>query len=274
MLVRILGTLTAAVTIAASAGWALQRRLIYLPLQRVPPIEQVLPGGEEITFTTADGLDLRAWFRPSGLDPGPAVLVLPGNGGNRAGRALLAQELARRGLSVLLVDYRGYGGNPGSPHEEGLYEDARAAREALVGRDDVDPDRVVYFGESLGAAVALALALEHPPAALVLRSPFTSLPDVARVHYPFVPAALLKDRYPSLEIVGEVDAPLFVAAGEADTIVPFEQSRELYEAAPQPKRIHAVAEAGHNEVSLFTGEDLLDAVARFLVEHDVLDGPA
>jgi fermentation-respiration switch protein FrsA (DUF1100 family) len=103
------------------------------------------------------------------------VLVFNGNGGNRAHRAPLAAALSRSGLAVLLFDYRGYGGNPGAPTEPGLLADARAARAYLASRPGVDPGRLVYLGESLGAAVAVALAVEVPPLALVLRSPFTSL---------------------------------------------------------------------------------------------------
>ena len=123
---------------------------------------------------------------------------------------------------MLLLDYRGYVGNPGSPSEDGLLADARAARAYLLSRADVDPARLVYFGESLGAAVAVALAAEHPPAALILRSPFTSLADIAAVHYPFLPAGLmLRDRYESIERIGRVRAPLLVVAGQRDRIVPF-----------------------------------------------------
>ena len=125
------------------------------------------------------------------------------------------------GLAVLLFDYRGYGGNPGHPTEEGLAADARAALGYLAGRPEVDPERVIYFGESLGAAVALRLATERPPAALVLRSPFASLAEVGRRHYPVLPVSLLlRDRYDSAALAGRLDAPLLVVAGGRDQIVP------------------------------------------------------
>src|SRR5215212_9492135 len=115
--------------------WAIQRQLIYFPdVGRVPPAGAVIEGARDVTLHTADGLELGAWFvPPSGREPGTpmAVLVAPGNGGNRASRAGLAHELSARGLAVLLMDYRGYGGNPGSPGEEGLAADAFAASQAL-----------------------------------------------------------------------------------------------------------------------------------------------
>ena len=109
-------------------------------------------------------------------------------------------------------------------------------------------DKIVYFGESLGAAVAVGLAVERPPAALVLRSPFTSLADVAAVHYPWLPARrLLLDRYPSIERIGSVGVPVMVIAGDRDDIVPEPLSRRLYDAANEPKRFVLVPGAGHND---------------------------
>ena len=119
-----------------------------------------------------------------------AVLVAPGNGGNREGRAGLAEELSERGLAVLLMDYRGYGGNPGSPSEEGLAADAFAAAEALEALG-YPPERTIYFGESLGTGVVAAFQVRRPPAGMVLRSPFTELADVGAHHYPFLPVRLL-----------------------------------------------------------------------------------
>jgi fermentation-respiration switch protein FrsA (DUF1100 family) len=249
--------------------WAFQRHLIYLPAPRaVPPAASVLPGAEEVTFTTADGLRLGGWFVPaqpalSGR-PGPAVLVCNGNGGNRSLRAALAAALSRMGLAVLLFDYRGYGGNPGDPSEEGLAADARAARAYLAGRAEVDPDRLVYFGESLGAAVALRLAVERPPAALVLRSPFASLAEVGRRHYPLAPMSLLRDRYDSAALAGRLAAPLLVVAGGRDRIVPASHSRRLFAAAPQPKRLVVLDGADHNDHDLLAGPRLLAELRAFL----------
>ena len=169
---------------------------------------------------------------------------------------------------VLLFDYRGYAGNPGDPTEDGLRADARAAAEALAARRDVDPERIAYFGESLGAAVAGGLATERPPAALVLRSPPSSLAEVGRHHYPFLPIfdALLFDRYPLAEQLRVVEVPLLVLVTEHDEIVPAELSRRVFDAAAEPKRYVPLTASHHNDPALLAGEEMLEAVTEFLGE--------
>jgi uncharacterized protein len=186
----------------------------------------------------------------------------------------LAAALSRAGLSVLLFDYRGYGGNLGRPSEGGLAADARAAQAWLAARPEVDPDRIAYFGESLGAAVALRLAVERPPAALILRSPFTSLTDVGRLHYPWLPVKwLLSDRYGSAARVAQLSVPLLVIAGERDQIVPSALSRRLYDAASAPKRFVLVPGADHNDAALLDGPQTVGETLRFLTQTAVLAAP-
>ncbi|MFN2556270.1 MAG: alpha/beta hydrolase [Nitriliruptorales bacterium] len=248
--------------------WILQRRLIYFPGGPPPPVEQLLTGGKAVTLGTDDGVELEAWFVASGPT---AVLVLPGNAGNRSNRAPLARALAAEGLSVLLLEYRGYGGNPGRPSEEGLRSDARAAVDWLEEHPDID--RIVYWGESLGTALATWLATERAPAALVLRSPFPSLGELARLHYGPVPDWFLRDRFQALEQVRVLDVPLLVVAGEQDEVVPLDLSRRLHAAAKEPKRFVVVPDAGHNDPALLNGKRLVDAFTGLLREHGVL-GPA
>lgn len=247
--------------------WAVQRQLIYFPTHELvdPPAELDF---EEATLSTEDGLDLEAWFVAPESPSEGTVVVFNGNAGNRSHRVPLARALSKRGYGVLLVDYRGYGGNSGSPSELGLAADARAAHAYLERREDVDPDRVVYFGESLGAAVALGLAVDRPPAALILRSPFTSLADIASVHYPFLPAGLLlRDDYPSRERVESVDVPTLVVAGSADRVIPLDQSADLYEAASEPKRMAVIEGVGHNDLALLAGDEMIEEIVTFLQTH-------
>jgi fermentation-respiration switch protein FrsA (DUF1100 family) len=253
--------LLAVVTALPTAVWLLQRRLIYFPDTAVPPAGSVLPGAKEITLRTEDGLALGAWHvTPTRADRGITVLLMPGNAGSRALRAPLARRLAAKGLAVLLLDYRGYGGNPGSPSEDGLIADARAARAYLVGHG-VPAERLIYFGESLGAAVATRLAAEQPPGGLVLRSPFPSLAAVGSQHYPLLPVRLLlRDRFPVTELIGHIRVPTAVVYGSADTIVPPEQSAAVAAAAGGPVWTTEVVGADHNDAALLEGNELVAAV--------------
>jgi len=166
---------------------------------------------------------------------------------------------------MLLFDYRGYGNSAGSPDERGLALDARAARRYLLSRPDVDAAGLVYFGESLGAAVAVELAAEHPPAALVLRSPFTSMADVGAYHYPILPVRLLlRDRYVAIDRIAHVRAPLLVIAGGNDRIVPLEQSRRVHDAARSPKAFVVIEGADHNDAALNAGPIVVAETMRLL----------
>lgn len=252
----------AVVSLSGVGLWAIQRRLIYFPDDGVTSVNVMGPGWAEVELHTADGLTLGAWYRAP--DAGqPVVVVFNGNAGNRADRAALGAGFGAVGWGVLLTDYRGYGGNPGDPTEDGLARDARAAIGFL--HEEAAGVPLVYFGESLGAAVAIELATAEAPSVLLLRSPFTSLADVGRVHYPWLPvSALLKDRYSSLERIGYVAAPTLVLAGDADSIVPIGQSQEIYAAAPEPKHFVLVEGADHNDAELVSGASLIDEIVRFV----------
>ncbi len=266
-MVRFLITTGIIVSLLLAVIWFAQRTLIYFP---DPYVRSATAAGlkdvEDVAFETEDGLTLQGWFSRPPLSPPPlTVVVFNGNAGNRSYRGDLANALRERGYAVFLFDYRGYGGNAGSPTERGLAADARAARAYLSKRADVDPSRLVYFGESLGSAVAVGLATEHPPAALVLRSPFTSLADVGAVHYPILPVRLLlRDRYDSIGRIRRIAAPLLVIAGSRDAIVPASQSRSLYEAAREAKTLVIIDGADHNDAALFSGAAMMESIATFL----------
>ncbi len=258
----LLAVLLAVSLAVLTLAWLLQRRMIYFPDSGVPPpAGSVLPGAREVTVRTEDGLDLGAWsVPPTGADRNLTVLVLPGNAGSRLLRAPLADRLAAEGFTVLLLDYRGYAGNPGSPSEDGLLADARAAVRHLAAAGS-PPERTIYFGESLGAAVAARLAVEHPPAGMVLRSPFTDLAAVGSRHYPFLPVRLLlQDRFPVAEPVASVRAPTAVVYGSRDTTVPPELSAAVASAAAGLVRRVEVAGADHNDRALLAGDELIAAV--------------
>ena len=262
-----LASLLLVATIGTVVLWALQRRLIYFPLSGVPrPAEVGLPTAEHVSFAAADGPTLHGWFVPATI-PGMSVtaIVFNGNAGHRGFRAPLAAMLADAGIATLLFDYRGYGESDGVPSEEGLAEDALAAFRHVTSRTDVARNRLLYFGESLGAAVAVRLATEHPPGALILRSPFSSLLDVGRHHYPFLPvAAVLRDRYASIERIANIRCPLLVISAAHDSVVPAEQSRQLHDAARPPKRLIVFEGVDHNDDAFLASPQLRAAVLDFV----------
>lgn len=247
--------------------WWLQRELIYFPdASCVPTAGEVIEGARDVTLYTEDGLELGAWFVPAASGPAAtdyrmAILVAPGNGGNRADRAGLAEELRRRGLAVLLMDYRGYGGNPGSPSEEGLARDAMAAVETL---EDLGypAERTIYFGESLGSGVVAALQALQPPAGIVLRSPFPELADVGSRLYPWLPVRLLlRDPFRVVEHLAGSEVPVTVVYGDRDSVVPPDLSARVADKAPALSERVVIAGADHNDAVMF-GPRVAAAVAR------------
>ena len=248
--------------------WLGQRRLIYFPDTSSPSLDRAgLATAEAVTFVTSDGLRLSAWFiTGTGSSPRPTVIVFSGNAGHREYRVPLAAALRSHGLNVLLTDYRGYGGNPGTPTEDGLAADARAARAYVLTRPDVDVTRVVYFGESLGGAVAVGLAVEHQPAALILRSPFASLTLVGQHHYPMLPVALLlRDRYPSIDRAPRIQCPVLVIAGTRDLVIPTGHTRRLYDAIVASKTFVEIG-ADHNDAALLDGMEMMNAIIGFIAK--------
>jgi fermentation-respiration switch protein FrsA (DUF1100 family) len=170
------------------------------------------------------------------------------------------------GASAFIFDYQGYGQSRGRPSESATIADARAAIAYLHGRSDVDPARIIYYGESLGGAVALGLATETPPVALVVQSAFTSIADMTRLKYPalifLLPFASV--RYDALTAIRQLQVPLLIVHGGADTLVPPEHSRRLFEAAREPKRLLIVADASHNDLFVQGGPALWGDLRDFL----------
>lgn len=244
------------------ALYAGQRSLLYpRGTQRTTAAEAGLPGFADLTLDTADGERIVAWWKPPEAGRA-AVLYFHGNGGSLLNRRDRARLLAADGRGLLLVSYRGYSGSTGSPTEAGLRADARAAYHWLAER--VSPKLVVLYGESLGSSVAVHLAAERPVGGVILDAPFTSVADVARLHYWYAPIdLLLRDQHRSADVIGAMGAPLLVLHGDRDGIVPIALGERLFAAAPEPKRF--VRLPGGDHVSNLEGGGL-DAVRAFLAE--------
>lgn len=218
---------------------------MYFPPMNIPQSEFAnLSGFDPVHVQAQDGLDLMGYYKPPRDTKKPIILAFHGNASHPVWMVSRFQRLIEDGYGVLLAEYRGYGGNAGYPSEEGFSLDARAYMDFLLKYKNP----IVFYGSSLGTGVAVQLATEHTPAALVLETPFDSMLNVARHHYPFVPFVeyLLKDQFHSIEKIKEVRAPiLFLVAGQ-DEVVPSELAHNLFESANEPKQLVVLPAAQHN----------------------------
>ncbi len=222
---------------------------------------------EDHFFTAGDGTRLHGWWcrRLDASSDDPVLLFFHGNAGNLSHRADLLIELATRTpASVFVVGYRGYGRSEGRPKEAGLYLDARAAWKHLTEESGVGADRIVIFGKSLGGGVAVDLAMEAPAAGLIVESSFTSIPDMAGAHYPFVPKFLVRTQMNSVVKIPFISMPKLFIHSREDRVVPYRLGRELFEAATEPKRFHEVVGAGHNDTWLVGGDAYFEALSAFI----------
>lgn len=229
---------------------------LFLPTRahQLHPLTYGIPY-EELTIKTKDGLNLNAWFlnadAPTAglvqaapplppmkrLDKNPIVLFFHGNGGNISHRVQKMRYFIQMGASVLIFDYRGYGKSEGRPGELGTYRDGKAAAAEVLLRAGGASDRVFYYGESLGCAIALQTALDIPPRGLILDSAFTSTADMGALVFPWLPSRLLvKNRYDNAEKIGRLTVPLLMLHSPDDDIIPFAMGRSIFEAAPPSKQ--------------------------------------
>lgn len=240
-----------------------QRALMYFPdTVRTPPATAGLPAAAEVILDTADGERVIAWHVPPRGDK-PVVLYFHGNGAALAARGARFAALTSDGTGLLALSYRGFGGSTGRPTEAGILRDAAAAYQFAAAR--YQPERIALWGESLGTAVAVAVAAEHPVGRVLLESPFTSAADIAASTYFFVPVRLLmKDQFRSDERIGRVTAPVLVLHGERDDIVPIRFGERLYGLIRAPKRFVRISGAGHND---HDEHGAMEVVRTFLAER-------
>lgn len=263
--------------IGAAAGWLcalgllwlLQRHILYMA-PREPPGPPP-PGYRSVLLKTEDGLALTAWYRAPA--PGrPTLLFFPAQGARLSWSAEWSEALADAGFGLLLLSYRGFDGNPGSPSEQGLYRDGRAALAWLAAEGE---NRPVLLGLSLGTGVAAELAAEAAaagqvwpkgcrPRALILLSPYESIPAVGARRYTIFPVRLLaRDRFDTLAKIGRARMPVLVAHGEDDRVIPYSQGVAVFRAAPEPKRFVDLPSVGHD----YSSADVLSAVEAFVDRH-------
>jgi len=239
------------------ALYFMQRSMIYHPNpERPEPAAWHVADMSVVSLETEDELSLLAWWKPP-ADGRPAIVFFHGNGGHIGHRGFKVRGFLDRGYGVLLVDWRGYGGNEGAPTESGLYADGRAALKFLE-QQGIGSKKIVLYGESLGSGVAVELASKGIGGALVLEAPFTSLVAAAADRFPVFPVRwLIRDRFDSQSKIGNVAVPLFIIHGEADAVLPAALGRALLETANEPKQGVFIPSAGHNNLYDYGGGDLV-----------------
>jgi pimeloyl-ACP methyl ester carboxylesterase len=251
-----------------------QERLIYFPTRTwiATPREFGLPY-EEVWLEAADGVKLSGWLIPfrqaqdrAVASPRGVVLFLHGNGGNISHRLALLELLHRLGLSILIIDYRGYGQSEGSPSEQGTYLDAEAAWRYLVEERRIPPNQIIIFGESLGGAVAAWVAQTYAPGGLILVSTFTSVPDMGAQVYPFLPVRLLaRVQYNTLARLPEIHCPVLIIHSPDDEVVPYGHGQKLYAAANAPKEFLEIR-GGHNEGLMLSAAQYEAGLSNFVAK--------
>lgn len=243
----------------------LEWRSIYYPTDKIEytPADAGLKY-DEATFVTSDDVELQGWWIPND-DARATLIICYGNAQNMGNRIWMAKDLHSLGLNIFLFDYRGYGRSGGIPTEKGTYRDVRAAYEFVrMKHNDVDDPPVILYGRSLGGAVAMQCALEKPVRGFIVESAFASIPAMAREVYPWLPVGLIATYgYDNLAKAADLEVPLLVSASRGDTIVPYEQTRSIFEAAPQPK-FWAELAGDHNETGWDRSPEYWKAIREFV----------
>lgn len=265
---KFLGTVAAIYLIMIAGLYFFQRSLIYHPSSGTPPPERVgLPEMEQVRIKTEDGLSLLAWWRAPSGPRKPVITLFHGNAGTIGYRGFKVRPLLNRGFGVLLLAYRGFSGNEGSPTEQGLFADARATKKFLDEKK-ISNDRRVLYGESLGTGVAVYLASLGHAGAVILEAPYTSITDVAAARFPIFPVrSLVKDEFDSLSRIRSVRVPLLVIHGERDNVVAARFGKRLFAAANEPKEAEFIRNAGHINLYNFGAAN---RVINFIRKHLIL----
>ena len=220
---------------------------------------------DDVFFTAVDGVRLNGWLVPY-TGATTTLLWFHGNAGNISHRLENMKRLHDNvRANLFIIDYRGYGRSEGAVSEEGTYRDAQAALRYLRAREDIDPKGIVLFGQSLGAAVAAELAGREDCLALILEAPLASIREMARAAFPFLPIGpLLRTRYEVVEKIKRVKTPLLVLHGDQDEVVPFEQGKKVFAAAPGRKEFYAIRGAHHNDAFIVGGDAYYAALKNFI----------
>lgn len=223
---------------------------------------------EDVYFSTEDGLKLNGWFikHPQAKS---TLLYFHGNAGNISHRLEKIHMLHELGLNIFIMDYRGYGKSEGKPTESGIYQDATAAYDYLLKRKDVDPSKIIDYGDSLGGVVAVDLATKRTPNCLIIDSSFSSAADIANVIFPFVPSFILKSKMDAASKVKTITIPKLFIHSINDEIIPFRLGEKLFLSAAAPKEFLKIT-GGHNTSHIDSRKVFLQGFFQFLKARNLI----
>lgn len=244
--IRFVLTAVAVAYLAAAAYlYTYQRSYVFKPSGTLAlPTDKGLAGVEVVDLNASDGTPLKAWYAKA-EDGKPTFLYLQGNAGNISGRSDRFARILAGGYGLMAPSYRGFAGSGGEPSEAAFISDGVLAYDWLSER----ADRIIIYGESIGTGVAVPVAAERNPAAVVLEAPLSAAVDLAWEQYPWLPVNLLmKDQFRSRDMVGRIDEPLLIVHGTADRVVPIDQGRDLFDRATGEKTLHVIEGAGHGDL--------------------------
>lgn len=245
----------------------IQSSLIYYPdmpgRNLVATPENIGLAYQDVEIITTDNIKLHGWFIPHDKVKN-TVLFFHGNAGNISHRLESIEIFHRLGLNVFIIDYRGYGQSEGKTTEQGTYQDAEAAWKYLHDAQGISGQQIIIFGRSLGASIAAWLASKHTPAALIIESGFTSVPAMGQRLYPFLPIRWVTHfKYDTRQYVKRISCPVMVAHSKNDEIIPYDEGREIFAAAPENKQFLALS-GGHNDGFLVSGSSYVEGLRSFI----------
>ena len=222
-----------------------QRNLLYHPSENNYQNEEPKFNYKEININVEDDIKLKSWFIKKDLSNSKTLLIFHGNAGDLSNRIYKLNELNKLKINILLISWRGFSGNNGTPTEKNLYKDAEAAIKWL-NQKGISNNQIILYGESLGTGVAVEMAKRNSFNSIILESPFTSIEDSAKIYYPYLPIKLLlKDRYDSINKIKMISSPILLMHGKKDEVVPFSMGKELFDLANNPKHSYFTSTDDH-----------------------------
>ena len=241
-----------------------QRNLLYHPSENNYQNDEVKFDYEEVNIEVENEIKLKSWLINKDFKKLKTLLIFHGNAGDLSNRIYKLNELYKLEINILLISWRGFSGNKGSPTEKNLYKDAEAAIKWL-NKKDVSNNQIILYGESLGTGIAVEMAKKNDFNSIILESPFTSIENSAKIYYPYLPVKyLLKDRYDTISKINMVKSPIMIMHGEKDDVVPFSMGKKLFEKANNPKHSYFTSTDDH---MMEFNPELLKEIKNFIEKY-------